>query len=338
MKIVHLLATPFFSGPSELVVQLALGQRDEGHQVWVVCDRLRQKTSAEELLLPHLERERLLAPVSVELSVKSAPLGLMRDVRQLRRTQVEVVHCHLSHDHWLGWLGRPPGALLVRSFHTPRSLRGLRPPAEAATAYSSGALTTLDMSLSVVLRPAVDPAFAPPHERKRLQAELGFEGPVLGMVSTFQPSRRHSLGLEAFARLARKSLTAQFVLLGDGQLEPALRRQVEALGLANRVRFAGYQGGDAFRRWLQSLDEVWVLGLGNDFSARAAAQARACGARVLAVDEGALGEYADVTVAARIEDIVENALAPGRRSLEVARRAQVAREVLALYERAFRSA
>ena len=88
------------------------------------------------------------------------------------------------------------------------------------------------------------------------------------------------------------------MLTGDGELEPELRSIVSALGLEGSVTFAGYQRAESFVRWLQALDEVWVLGLGNDYSGRAAAQARACGVKVVAVDEGALASLADALVPA----------------------------------------
>jgi hypothetical protein len=82
------------------------------------------------------------------------------------------------------------------------------------------------------------------------------------------------------------------------------------------------------------MDEVWVLGLGNDFAGRAAAQARACGARVVAVDEGALERYADALVAADADAIDAAALRPERRSVTLEPAESVARRVLALYEQA----
>ena len=118
------------------------------------------------------------------------------------------------------------------------------------------------------------------------------------MVSTFQPSRRHDVGLEAFARLRAERPGARWVLVGDGALLPEVRAQVEARGLAGAVTFAGYRSGPDFVRWLQALDEVWVLGLGNDWSGRVAAQARACGVRVVAVDEGGLAPNADALLPA----------------------------------------
>lgn len=39
MKVLHLLASPFFSGPAESLTQLALAQRALGHEVSVAVDR-----------------------------------------------------------------------------------------------------------------------------------------------------------------------------------------------------------------------------------------------------------------------------------------------------------
>lgn len=106
------------------------------------------------------------------------------------------------------------------------------------------------------------------------------------------------------------------------------------LQLGESVRFAGYQPAAGFARWLQAMDEVWVLGLGNDFAGRAAAQARACGARVVTVDEGALSRFADVVVAAEASALAEAALGESRRTVVLESPAEVAGRVLGLYERA----
>lgn len=125
------------------------------------------------------------------------------------------------------------------------------------------------------------------------------------------------------------------MLVGDGALLEPTRRQVAELGLTDAVTFAGYQQGDAFVRWLQVLDEVWLLGLGNDWSARAAAQARACGVRVVAVDEGALPDLADARVATPTPDAVVSAALSGQRApVAHPTNARIADEVLALYSRA----
>jgi glycosyltransferase involved in cell wall biosynthesis len=335
VKVLHLLASPWFTGPAESVAQLALAQRRLGHEVSVAVDRKRVKTPAEEPAVPRLEALGLLSDAPLELSVKSSPWAMMRDVLALRAVAVDVVHAHFSHDHAIARLGRPKGALLVRSVHAPRSLRWSAPVADAWTVPTSELARRLIGSPVLVLPPILSDAFRPPDDREVLRRSLGLgDGPVVGMVSTFQASRRHALGLDAFAAVRARRPEARLVLVGDGALEPALRAQVERLGLAGAVTFAGYQAGERFVAWLQSLDEVWVLGLGNDFAARAAAQARACGVRVVAVDEGALERYADALVTPDVDSVAGAALTGERRPLSVEPADAIARRVLALYAQA----
>ena len=60
MKILHLLASPTFSGPAENVLGLALAQRELGHEVSVAVDRKRTVVTSEELFVPKLESAGLL--------------------------------------------------------------------------------------------------------------------------------------------------------------------------------------------------------------------------------------------------------------------------------------
>ncbi len=297
MKILHLLASPYFTGPAEAVTQLALAQRALGHDVTIAIDRKRTTNTSEELAVPRLEPLQLLSPLPLELSVKSTPFGMLRDVMTLRSSQADVVHSHFSHDHTLLRLGRPRGAVVVRSFHAPRSVRWATPAADGFT-VPMDALARKLLGHKVMVLPALVAAeFVPANDRAALRRELGLPAsPLIGMVSTFQSSRRHALALEAFAR---RTDGAHLVLIGDGPLEAELRAKA-----GDRVHFAGYQSGAAFVKHLQALDEVWVLGLGNDWSARAAAQARACGVRVVAVDEGALAQHADVLVEPTVEALL----------------------------------
>ena len=322
MRILHLLASPVFTGPAEAVLQLALAQRALGHEVEVAVDTRRGRHTSEELAVPRFEAYGLLSKRSLELSVKSTPVGFVRDVLTLRRTSLEVVHSHFSHDHLIARLAGHQ--TLVRSIHAPRSLRWSTPHAAGWTVPTE-ALARRLMGRDVLVLPAlIDASFTP------LVAKPS--GARIGMVSTFQPSRRHQLGLEAFALVQGRVPGATLELIGDGVLEPALRAQAKPLGPA--VSFTGYRSGQAFVDALKALDEVWVLGLGNDFSGRAAAQARACGVRVLAVDEGALEKWADVLVSPNAQAIAAAALSAERRNVRLEPPAEVAERVVALYQRA----
>lgn len=328
MKILHLLASPFFTGPAEVMTQLSLAQRALGHDVRIAVDRKRVTTTSEELIVPRLEPMGLLCQSPLELSVKSSPLAMLRDVRALHGESVDVVHCHFSHDHAIARLGRPRGARLVRSIHAPRSVRWAMPKADGFTVPMDSLARRLLGQRVFVLPALVGPEFVPTTDRAALRRELGLpEGRVVGMVSTFQLSRRHEVGLAAFAGLRLKNPDATLVLVGDGPRETELKQRA-----GEGVRFVGYQAGQAFVRHLQAFDEVWILGLGNDWSARAAAQARACGVRVVAVDEGALTKYADATVEPTPEALAEVALRPERRELPLETPESIARRVLAFYE------
>lgn len=332
MKILHLLASPFFSGPAESLTQLALAQRDLGHDVSVAVDRKRVSTPAEELAAPRLEALGLLSNAGLELSVKSSPLAVTKDIRTLKRLSLDVVHAHFSHDHLLARWGTPKGARLIRSIHAPRSVRRLMPRADGWTVPFEGLARRFLGQRVLVLPPVVDPAFVRPSDRATLRRALQLpDVPLVGMVSTFQASRRHELGVLAFEQLSKRRPDAHLVLVGDGELEPQVQALVKARGLSARAHFVGYQRGDAFVRWLQALDEVWILGLGNDFSARAAAQARACGVRVMGVDEGALPQLADVLVERSAEGIAAAALGPERRLVTLESPRAIALRVLDLY-------
>ncbi|HXX29436.1 MAG TPA: glycosyltransferase [Myxococcaceae bacterium] len=337
MRVLHLLSSPVFSGAAEGVALLALGQRRAGAGVSVAVDRTRAGTGSEEPAVPRLDTLGLLDDLGLGLSTRSGPLRMLVDARRLRRAPLDVVHCHGSHDHWLGWLGRPRGARLVRSLHAPRSLRWSMPAADAMTVPFPDLVPGLPPGPAMILPALVDTAaFHPRSEREELRRALGLPpGPVVGMASTFQASRRHALALAAFAALLRRAPEATLVLLGDGILLSAVRERARVLGLTERVRFPGYRGGAELVPWLQALDELWVLGLGNDWAGRTALQARACGVRVVAVRLGALPFWADVVLdEPTAEALAAAALGPERRWVPLPDLDRVAHEVLALYRSA----
>ncbi|MCY1041331.1 glycosyltransferase [Corallococcus sp. bb12-1] len=338
MRILHLLASPFWSGPAENVALLAQAQRALGHEVTVAVDRKRKDIAAEEPAVPRIEALSLLDEGGLALSVKSSPWELWSDLRALRRRQVDVLHAHFTHDHLLARWGTPKGAVRIRSIHAPRSLRSSLPDAGAYTVPAIHLRAKLEgRHRPVQVLPAlVDPMFEPAKDRKALRRALGLDDThLVGMISTFQESRRHALGVEAFGAFVRQRPQARLVLVGDGALLEATRVQVSERGLKEQVTFAGYQQGQAFAKWLQALDEVWILGLGNDWSARAAAQARACGVRVVAVKEGALPDLADTQVEApTVGAVLTAALSGASAKSEHPTNERIASDILDLYRQA----
>jgi len=332
VRILHLLSSPVWSGPAEPVALLAAAQRELGHRVSVAIDSTRAGTGSEEPAAPRLEALGLLDRQGLRLCTHDGATGVWRDARRLRTLEADVVHAHFSHDHWVAALSGHRG-VRVRSFHAARSRRAFRPPASAYTVPTEALGSGLRRPWSV-LPPLVSPDFRPAADRAAHQASLGLVPPVVGMVSTFQPSRRHDVALEAFRLLTARVPGATLVLLGDGQLGPTLRARVEAMGLAAQVRLPGYQSEESLLRWMLAFDELWVLGLGNDEAGRPALQGRAVGARVVGVDAGALPTWADVVLPeVTPEALAAVALQGERRTVALPVPRSVAESVLALYAR-----
>ncbi len=73
--------------------------------------------------------------------------------------------------------------------------------------------------------------------------ELGVpeDAPVVGNVAALTGHKDHATLLEAMARLRPRQPQARLVILGEGELRGTLEAQARALGLADRVVFAGFR-------------------------------------------------------------------------------------------------
>lgn len=70
--------------------------------------------------------------------------------------------------------------------------------------------------------------------------------------------------IDAAAILAKKGLSFRLAFAGDGDLEPALRRRADGLGLADQVRFLGRVSRDALPSLFASADAIVVPSVHDD--------------------------------------------------------------------------
>jgi len=76
--------------------------------------------------------------------------------------------------------------------------------------------------------------------RKKYRQELGLEGCfVIGHVGRFCFQKNHEFLLRVFAKVRQRQEKARLVLVGGGELEPAVRRQAEELNIKDSVLFLG---------------------------------------------------------------------------------------------------
>src|SRR5205823_2439807 len=64
--------------------------------------------------------------------------------------------------------------------------------------------------------------------------------PVIAGVGRLHPQKNFALFLDVASDLARRNADMHFVIAGTGPEESALKTRAAALGIADRVRFAGY--------------------------------------------------------------------------------------------------
>ena len=79
---------------------------------------------------------------------------------------------------------------------------------------------------------------------------------VIGHVGRFMKQKNHIRLLEIFSKVYKSNPSSVLLLIGSGELENDIRERAHALGLSNRVLFAGEQA--AMSRWYQAMD-VFVM-------------------------------------------------------------------------------
>jgi glycosyltransferase involved in cell wall biosynthesis len=237
--------------------------------------------------------------------VRGDPIRALADrrrVREIVRAEgVDVVHTHHSHDHWLGWLGRGPAAL-VRTFHNRRAVRRGWPT--SALYRRTDALIAVSREIEESARHAGVPPerlvlvdgvvdlsrFANGDGGAAIRREFALgDAPVLGCVARLAARRGHELLIRAFQQVLAEHPHARLLLVGKGEARARLEALVGELGLGREVLFTGYRDAD-LPDVLQALDAFALMGAGSDESCRAALEAMAAARPVVGRRVGALPE------------------------------------------------
>jgi glycosyltransferase involved in cell wall biosynthesis len=318
LRVLHLVSIPQLTGAAEPTLDMVRGLAGLG-----VAVELRIDTKLDGNLRSILTAAGEPVDDALVLSARSNPLELARDLSRLRALlpRFDLVHVHLSHDHALAWttlrsLPRRARPALVRTVHAERvlgpnafrrlALREAAGLTVAARDHGDRLVREHGVAPERILELAgsVDPdRFHPDDDaRARVRAELGLPDAafVIASVARFKAGRRHELVLDAFAAARREAPELRLMLIGHGELQPALEARAAADDLAGAVLFPGYKRED-LNDYLVAGDALIWITPGNDASCRAVLQAMAAGRPVLGSRLG--------SIPSMVEDRVTGALA-----------------------------
>ncbi len=142
------------------------------------------------------------------------------------------------------------------------------------------------------IRNGVDDSVFHVRGQKQARAELGLEikGRLVLFVGWLSALKGVPQLLEATASLNRREgADWQLALVGEGAIEPDLRRQAQELGIAERVRFVGAQNAQQISTWMNASDFL-CLPSESEGCPNVVVEALACGTPVVANAVGGIPE------------------------------------------------
>ena len=156
----------------------------------------------------------------------------------------------------------------------------------------------LDLGISAnkvhVWRQGVDTALFHPGDRADARRRLGLPATraVALWVGRMVPVKGLDVLLEATAILRGRGVPIHVHLVGDGPLREGLEARVQALGLEDRMSFAGALTHEHLPDWYRAAD-LFVLPSRSEGLPNVLRESKACGTPFVATDVGGVAEIAD---------------------------------------------
>lgn len=178
--------------------------------------------------------------------------SLLTAVEIVRRQQVDLIHAHMFNAAFVGSLaGSLLGVPVVITDHgmyiSPEEmalarLTGSHLITVCTSAYMMGLSMGLPEDQLSLIPNAVDTErFRPDLDGHAFREQLHVpdDAPLVGMVARLAHEKGPDLFIQAALLVASVRPDAHFVLVGDGPLRAQLAREIQVLGLGNRLHLAG---------------------------------------------------------------------------------------------------
>lgn len=127
-------------------------------------------------------------------------------------------------------------------------------------------------------------------EKATIRGVLGFaeDDFVVGMSAVLRKEKNHQQLVHAIARLRRRGIPARALLIGDGEMRPAIEARARSLGVAGEVSITGFQ--QDVRPLVGACDAVALCSTAVETFSLAALEAMALGRPVVHSDVGGAAE------------------------------------------------
>jgi glycosyltransferase involved in cell wall biosynthesis len=292
----HVDTARTWRGGQNQVLLTVLGLRARGHRAALVAHpggELRRRAAEGPDLLP-------LAP-RTEMDLRTA----WKLSRLLRQLQPDVVHAHDAHGVAMTALALSLGGSTLHSrflatrrvdFHIGKNAfsRWKYRQVERFICASSVIRTMLisdgipaDRTILIYEGIDLERVSAAPPLNVHTEFWLPHNAPVVGNVAALVPHKGQRYLVDAVALVLRRVPDARFLIVGEGELEGALQRQIKRLHLEKHVVLTGFRP-DVLS--LHKSFDLFVMSSVTEGLGTSALDAMACGRPVVATRAGGLSE------------------------------------------------
>ncbi|MEA2337639.1 MAG: L-malate glycosyltransferase [Thermoanaerobaculia bacterium] len=278
MKVLHLAAGNRWTGAAAPAFAETEALREAGvdaHYAYVGGYKLQQKLAHHDFAHPIIAKAQ--NPFSFARTVESIS-------RLVDHHRFEVVHAHLTYDHWLAHVAtRGTKTKVVRTFHARRVLRG--DPLTRWLINRSSRLCIINDSFAdaPTLR-GRDPVFTPPPLDHRqfdpngpdVRERYGVDPESLLLVAIGKLSKGRGFEdvMRTYAAVKRSLSSVRLMIIGHGEHRPALEAFAHELNVD--PIWAGYHEDDLAEHY-RAADILLFTARGSDEGHRAVLEAMACG-------------------------------------------------------------
>ncbi|MDQ6799492.1 MAG: glycosyltransferase family 4 protein [Acidobacteriota bacterium] len=280
MKVLHLAAGNRWTGAAAPAFAEVAALRQAGvdaHYAFVGGYKLDAKIGRLDFTHPIIKK----AQNPFSFAASSAAIARLIDHHGF-----DIVHAHLTYDHWLArFATRACATQIARTFHSRRVIR--------SDPFTKWLLARTDVICVIndTLRDAPPirnraPMFTPPPVDTgefqpdggdvRAKYAIASDTLLITAIGKLSKDRGFELVLETFARVQKRMANTQLMIIGHGEHRAALESVAHDLGIIANVIWAGYHEDDLADHYRAS-DFLLFTAKGSDEGHRAVIEAMACG-------------------------------------------------------------